>query len=301
MKLYRYSFHAMASEHEIQLFAPSEQIAQLASQGVIGEVHRIERHFSRYRDDSLLTQINRAAGKHAVEVDDETAALLDYAQACFHKSDGLFDITSGVLRRCWNFKEARLPDGDKLAATLALVGWNRVDWNKPHVFLTRTGMEIDFGGIGKEYAADRAAAVLQQHGVRHGFVNLAGDIRVVGPQADGSAWHIGIRHPRAPGSVLAGINVGEGAIATSGDYERYFELHGKRYCHILNPRTGYPVSGPMSVTVLAPLCTVAGSLSTIAMLREDQARDFLAAEDIPYLIVDRGGQLSASAVQPVSF
>jgi hypothetical protein len=124
-------------------------------------------------------------------------------------------------------------------------------------------MELDFGGIGKEYAADRAAAVLAQSGVEYALVNLGGDVRVVGPQADGAPWRIGIRHPREPNRVLATIALSEGALATSGDYERFFELEGKRYCHILDPRAGRPVDTFQSVSVVAPLCVVAGSCATI--------------------------------------
>jgi FAD:protein FMN transferase len=296
MRLYRFSFSAMASEHEIQLYADNDAQARSAAASAIDEVRRIERRFSRYRDDSLLTEINRAAGRTAVTVDAESAALLDYAQACYRKSDGLFDITSGVLRRCWNFRVARLPDQAQLAATLKLVGWEKVQWDRRRVFLPKAGMELDFGGIGKEYAADRAAAALMAQGIVHGLVNLAGDIRVTGPQADASAWRIGIQHPRKPGDVIAGMEISEGALATSGDYERFFELGGKRYCHVLNPRTGYPVSALMSVTVLAPLCSVAGSLSTIAMLRENDGPAFLGNEGVPYLVIDENANVRSSAV-----
>ena len=164
-------------------------------------------------------------------------------------------------------------------------------WKNPLLSL-RAGMEIDFGGIGKEYAADRAASVCMELGVRHGFINLGGDIRVMGPHPDGSPWLMGIVHPRKPPSVLASLGIPSGALATSGDYERYFELDGRRYCHILDPRNGYPVNGLQSVSVVAPLCTVAGSLCTIAMLKGIEGLDFLAQQEMPWLAVDGRGRTS---------
>jgi thiamine biosynthesis lipoprotein len=153
-------------------------------------------------------------------------------------------------------------------------------------------MEIDFGGIGKEYAADRTMAAAFDAGIRHGFVNLGGDIRVIGPQPDGRPWRIGIRHPRDPERTIAHLELREGALATSGDYERFFDFEGRRYCHILNPKTGWPPEdSPQSVSVLAPLCTVAGSCSTIAMLHGERAAGYLHAQGLPFLLVDRRGEV----------
>jgi thiamine biosynthesis lipoprotein len=151
-------------------------------------------------------------------------------------------------------------------------------------------MEVDFGGFGKEYAADRAATVLLEAGCKHGYVNLAGDFRMLGPKADDSPWMIGIKHPRQPDEVMATIALTSGALATSGDYERYIEVDGKRYCHILNPHTGLPASYWQSVSVLAPLALVAGSYSTIAMLMEHKALEFLQLSGLPYLAVDQQGR-----------
>ncbi len=300
MQLYKFQFAAMACTNEIQLYAEDETTAKRQAQAGIDEVLRIERKYSRYRDDSLLSTINAAAGQAAVTVDDETAALLDYGATCHKNSAGLFDLTSGVLRRCWNFREPALPDPIKLKATLGLVGWKRVRWRRPEIMLTKAGMELDFGGIGKEYAADRAAQACLDSGARFGLVNLGGDVRIVGPHPDGSPWQIGITHPRNDGQVLAHIALSSGGLATSGDYERYFVLDGKRYCHVLNPRNGYPVAAAQSVSVIAPLCLVAGSLSTIAMLREQNAERFLQAENVPYLVVDRDGKISTSRVAVAS-
>lgn len=292
--LFRYTFAAMASENELQLYAASVADAKRVAERAINEVRRIEHQFSRYRDDSFLAAINRSAGKRPVRVDAETSALLTYGDACFKKSSGLFDLTSGVLRRCWNFAEARLPDPTLLCNTLALVGWDKVRWTAPEIFLPVKGMELDFGGIGKEYATDRAATICLNEGIHHGLVNLAGDIRILGPHPDGTPWRIGIKHPRQPDSAIAAIHLTTGALATSGDYERFFEIDGRRYSHILNPKTGYPVSGMQSVSVVSALCSVAGSLTTIAMLKGQAGVDFLRDEQAAFLAIHDSGKITTS-------
>src|SRR4051812_7295394 len=287
MKLFRQTFRAMAGEHELQL-AGDMSVTRRAAAAAIADVKRIEAKYSRYRDDSVTSRINAAAGGDEVAIDDETAALLRYADQCFALSDGLFDITSGVLRRAWDFKRdpAALPSAHELAAAIELIGWPRVEWSAHAIRLPRAGMQIDFGGIGKEYAADRVATICLEHGLRHGLVNLSGDIRAIGPQADGTPWRVGIRHPRVHEAAIAGFDLATGAIATSGDYERYFDVDGKRYCHILNPKTGMPVARWQSVSVVSPLCIVAGSCATIAMLLEGDGPAFLDAQGVQWLAVD---------------
>ncbi len=289
----------MAAENEIQLWSPDMACAQRATDAAVADVRRIEAKFSRYLADSVTARINQAAGGAAVAIDAETAALLRYADHCFALSGGLFDITSGVLRRVWDFKRQppAVPDDSALIAMRALVDWAAVEWDEHSIRLPRPGMQIDFGGIGKEYAADRAATICIEHGMRHGLVNLAGDVRVLGPQADGMPWRIGIVHPRRPGVTIAGLDLVTGAVATSGDYERFFELDGRRYCHILNPRTGMPVEHWQSVSVIAPLCIVAGSCATIAMLMERGGREFLDSQQVQWLGVAPDGTLQGTANQ----
>ena len=298
-----FTFKAMATENEIQLCGDDANQVEEAARRAIEEVARIERKYSRYRDDSVITRINNAAGGDAIAVDEETAALLQYADACYRQSGGLFDITSGVLRRAWDFRSPapHLPEPEILASVLALVGWDAVAWQDGYILLSKRGMQLDFGGIGKEYAADRAAAVCMEWGMAHGFINLGGDVRVIGPQASGSPWRIGIAHPSQPGRVIASIALSEGALASSGDYERYFELNGKRYCHILNPKTGYPVVGSaQGVSVVAPLCIVAGGLCTLAMLMEGEAHSVLEEQGVPYLLIDEHGAASGSLAVDLS-
>ncbi len=229
-------------------------------------------------------------------IDAETSALLDYADRCHALSGGAFDLTSGVLRRAWDFSRVppRLPDPEALAAAVDLIGWGRVErgggagaW----VRLPRAGMEIDFGGIGKEYAADRAATTLAERGVAAALVDLGGDVRALGTQEGGAPWRVGIRHPRGtrPDEAIAAIDVADAAVATSGDYERYIEVDGRRYCHILNPRTGRPVTHWQSVSVVAPLAIVAGSAATIAMLLGADAAAFLEAQGVRWLGIAADG------------
>lgn len=255
------------------------------------EVARIERKYSRYQPESVVSRINDSAGKAWVECDEETVALLDYADAVYRSSGGLFDVTSGVLRRAWNFDKAEIPSPEARQPLLKLVGWSRVERQGSAVRLPDEGMQLDFGGIGKEYAADAAAELLAEHGARHGYVNLGGDIRVIGPKPGGEPWSIGIRDPRNPGGTIASIPVSSGAIATSGDYERYFESAGRRYCHIVNPKTGWPVSFWRSVTVLAPFATTAGSCATVAMLLEAEGLNYLKSSGFSYLTVDQSGRM----------
>jgi thiamine biosynthesis lipoprotein len=288
-----FSFGAMGSRCEVRLAGADAPVLEAAARRAIAEVQRIEAKYSRYRDDSILSRINAAAGRgDAVEVDDETASLLGFAAQLHATSDGLFDLTSGVLRRAWDFRSGIVPSAAQLESLLPLVGWGRVHFDGRRVRLPVAGMELDFGGFGKEYAADRAATLLQQDGLAHGVVNLGGDIRIVGPREDGTPWRLGIQHPRGPdGTTIASVALEAGALATSGDYERFFEHAGRRYCHVLDPRSGWPVSAWQSVSVALPACVAAGALTTIAMLQGDAALDFLARQGASYLAIDAHGQL----------
>ncbi len=289
----RLRFDAMASSNEIVVAGMDADEAHAALCAAAAEVSRIEAKFSRYRAESSIARINALAGSDfPIAVDAETAGLLDFSGRLFELSDGLFDITSGLLRRAWDFRRPRVPTQAELTPLLALIGWCQVEWDGRQVRLARAGMELDFGGIGKEYAADRAHAVLIGAGARHGFVNLAGDLRVLGPRPDGSPWTFGIQHPRRPEATCAQLQLSQGALATSGDYERYFETpDGRRYCHILDPRTGQPVSFWQSISVVAPTCAAAGALATIGMLRGAGAEPFLREQGVGFLSVDQSGRV----------
>ena len=289
----------MGSPCEVQLYAEGRPAARRAAHLAIAEVQRLEARYSRYRPDSLLSEINRvAAAGGGMDVDEETASLLNYADACYRQSEGLFDISSGILRRAWRFVgQGGLPDPEQIQSLLDRVGWHRLRWNPPRLEFMQPGMEIDFGGVVKEYGADRVAALCRESGVRHGLVNLGGDIRIIGPHPDGAPWQIGIRHPR-PGEILGTLPLVHGGVASSGDYERCVVVEGVRYGHVLNPRTGWPVRRLSAVTVVGELCVVAGSASTIAMLKEEDGSAWLAELGLPHFWVDVEGRMGGTLVFP---
>lgn len=274
----------MASSCEVLLVDVNENAAAGLLQSVADEAWRIESTFSRYRNDNLVHRINTANGK-PVAVDEEMADLLDYADTIHELTDGAFDITSGVLRRAWTFDGSdHVPDAAEIRRLKSLIGWEKVRWENPELTL-KPGMEIDLGGIGKEYAVDRCGNILVGAGVKGGLVNFGGDIRVIGPQADGSAWNIGVEKVMEEDATPV-VRLKSGAVATSGDARRHVIRNGRRYGHILDPRTGYPVEGaPRSVTVIDQSCTQAGLLATLAMLQGVRAESFLAAQSVRHHVI----------------
>lgn len=296
MPLHRHQFTAMGGPCELQLGVEDAQQAHRAFGLAQQEVLRIESKYSRYREDSVLSRINAQAGGAWTSCDEETLGLLDVAHQLYEHSGGLFDATSGVLRRAWRFDGSRpAPTEAELKPLLALVNWLGLQRRGAEVRLQQSGMELDFGGFGKEYAVDRVTAQLQAIGVAHGLVNLAGDIRVWGGRPDGQPWQLGIQHPRRPDAVLASLPMREGALASSGDYERCFiDADGRRHCHILHPKTGRPAYDWQSVSVVAPLALMAGGFSTVAMLMGLQAPEWLSRQSLDYLAVDSNGQLHTS-------
>ena len=291
LQIHRLPFKAMGSACEVVLASHTQNEAESMAKLAIDEVLRIERKYSRYTTDSVIAKINQQAGRGALQCDDETWALFQFATQLFDKSDGLFDITSGVLRQAWDFKNPEVPTSQKLEALLPLVGWQNVVLQDQSIALPLAGMEVDLGGFGKEYAADRAAQVLKEKGVTHGYVNLAGDMRFLGPKPTGEPWMIGIQDPRARDQVVATLPITQGGLATSGDYERYFELNGQRYCHVLNPKTGMPVSYWRSVSVTSPATVVSGCTTTMAMLKEADGLAFLQATGFDFFAIDHTGKV----------
>jgi thiamine biosynthesis lipoprotein len=280
----------MGSPCEIRLFAPDAAAAARALQLAVEEIHRLECRYSRYRTDSYLHEVNRAAAVGGrIALDEELRALLEYADTCHDLSDGLFDLSSGVLREAWRPDRRSLPEPAEIQALLPRIGWGHLSWDEHGLRFARPGMELDLGGLVKEYAADRAAAVCAGEGIRHGMVDLGGDIRVIGPLPDGEPWLVDIRHPRRPGESMARVELAGGALASSGDYERFFEIDGERHGHILSPRTGRPVRGLAAVSVIADRCVAAGSACTVAMLKERDGPGWLEELGLPHLWMDVDG------------
>jgi thiamine biosynthesis lipoprotein len=277
-------FRAMASPCELLLPATDRAEAMTLGRIVAEEAWRVEQKFSRYRDDSIVSWIHRNRGTE-ITIDEETAGLIDFARQCHELSDGLFDITSGLFRRAWTFDGSdRVPEPDVVSELLPHVGFDKVRWRRPHLTLP-VGMEIDFGGIGKEYAVDRAYEILSLHRSTPFLINFGGDLRANRRTAR-APWQIGIERPDTDGQAGRVLELERGALATSGDSRRFLLKDGVRYGHVLNPRTGWPIPGaPRSVTVAASTCTEAGMLATLALLQGPKAEEFLQQQGVGYWIL----------------
>jgi FAD:protein FMN transferase len=281
-------FRAMGGPCEVLVETRDEPAARVPATRAAECAWRIEDKFSRYRDDNIVARINTAGGG-PVEVDDETANLLDFADQMYRLSNGSFDITSGVLRRAWTFDGGtRVPTAAELEALLAFVGWSKARWERPTLTLL-PGMQIDFGGIAKEYAVDQAVQLLARTSELPVLVNFGGDLATTRQRLDGRAWRVGIedvaRSPDGGRRAIKLIELVAGALATSGDTYRFITADGERLSHILDPHNGFPVRGaPRSVTVAAPTCTNAGMLTTLAMLRGPDAERFLETEAVRHWI-----------------
>lgn len=282
-------FEAMASPCSILMDDVPEELARALLSAAAVEAWRIEHKFSRYVANNLVDRINRSGGQ-PVEIDEEGGRLLDYADQCYQLSDGHFDITSGVLRGAWRFDGSnRLPKKADVDSLLPRIGWSKLTWQTPYLTVP-DGMELDFGGIGKEYAVDRCLQMLrhhlpQPHEATSLLVNFGGDLACSGPRANGHAWRVGIEDHNLKEHAFQALTVRRGALATSGDSRRYLLKDGVRYSHILDPATGWPVvDAPHSVTVAAPTCTLAGMLATFAMLHGEGAESFLDAQGVKFWV-----------------
>ena len=280
-----HSFNAMASPCEVRVDCSNPKLSSQIGRIAETEAQRIEFKYSRYRDDSVISLINRSEGK-PVAVDEETAALLDYADSCYRISKGLLDVTSCVLRRVWRFDGSdRIPGRRQVREILPYIGWSRVTWKRPTLILPR-GMEIDFGGLGKEYAVDSAVIKIMQVSKVPVLINFGGDLRVSGPRRDNRRWLVAIESADGTGITSSRLELSSGALTTSGDARRFLRKNGARYSHILDPRNGWPVrNAPRSVTVAAPTCMEAGVMSTLAMLQGRKAEVFLRREGVPSWVI----------------
>ena len=276
-------FSAMASPCELLMETDDPELARHLTQLACQEALRIEHKFSRYRHDNLLYQINHSAGQPTA-IDDETYRLLTFAHTCYQLSEGMFDLTSGVLRKAWQFDGSdRIPADEQVQALLPYIGWTKVQFNEQSISMP-AGMELDLGGIGKEYAVDSVAKICLQHAPDISVVvNFGGDIQVTQSRKNQQSWHIGIESLHDQHQAVKLLQIPRGGLATSGDARRFLLKDGQRYSHILNPKTGYPVAdAPRSVTVVAAHCIQAGLLATLALLQGPEAETFLQNQGVQY-------------------
>jgi len=228
-------------------------------------VEQFEARYSRFRNDSLLSAINREAGRSWVEVDAETESLFALCDGLHFTSRGVLDPTHAPLVKLW-YKRDTVPTDVEIASAKERTGWHRVERQPGKVRLPE-GMELDFGGFGKEYAVDQVALIAERHGIADFLIDFGRDLRVRGAPRGKPCWHLGIEDPRRPGEGFCGVGLIEGGMAASGDYQRYFVSNGIRYGHIIDPRTGYPVAhGLRAVHVIAGDCLQAGLHSTSAFI-----------------------------------
>ena len=279
-------FEAMACPCEVLVESVDQKLIETLTSLAYQEAKRIEQKFSRYTNNNIIYEINNSKGV-SVKVDDETALMFDFANQCYELSDAKFDVTSGVLRKIWKFDGSdNIASDEEVNLLKPNIGWDKVTWHNHEITLPEN-MEIDLGGIGKEYAVDATVKILKQHTDKSFLVNFGGDLACPKPKSDNSPWYIGVDDPSNSGEKSVGqIALYQGGLATSGDARRFLLKNGIRYSHILDPQTGYPVpQAPRSVTVISNTCIEAGMLSTFAMLQGKEATDFLEAQDVQYWCV----------------
>jgi FAD:protein FMN transferase len=263
------SFQAMSTNCRVNFRANDAPLARNFQAEVLRWVAWFEAQYSRFIPDSLIGRINAAAGQHWVEVDAETDALFNLCHEMVFFTRGVFDPTALPLMRLWNWKARPpvVPTAQQVAAARELTGWRKIERRKGAIFLPREGMCLDLGGIGKEYAVDRVLTMALDGGITNLLVDFGEDVRVHGEPPERGLWHVGLEDPKHPGQCWTGVAVNNHAVATSGDYLRHFTADGRRYGHIIDARDGYPVNnGCLSVSVIAPHCTMAGILSTSAFV-----------------------------------
>ncbi|MEA5427367.1 FAD:protein FMN transferase [Arcicella lustrica] len=244
----------------------NERIAE-----VIDEISRIEKLLTTFSDDSQTNLINQNAGIQAVKVDKEVFELIQRSIRISELTQGAFDITYGSIdKSLWNFDLSMkaLPDAETARQSVRLINYKNVILNQQDssIFLKEKGMRIGFGGIGKGYAAEKAKALMIAKGVKSGIVNAAGDLTTWGTQPNGKSWTIGIADPDAQQSTFSALNISNVAVATSGNYEKFVVIDGKKYSHTIDPKTGLPVSGIKSVTILSPNAEIADAMATPVMV-----------------------------------
>jgi thiamine biosynthesis lipoprotein len=301
LQVFKKAMKLMGNHFELSAAGREEVWAMERIEAGVQEIQRIERLLTTYDEGSETSWINYNAGIRPVPVSKETFDLIERSIRISRITQGAFDITYGsVDRRLWNFDTTmqRLPDKETALQMVRLINYRNIILDHGHttVFLKEKGMRIGFGGIGKGYAAERAKAVMKEMGVTSGVVNASGDLTAWGYQPDGKPWTIGIVNPNAAGQIFSWLNVTDLALATSGNYEKYIIIDGKRYSHTINPRTGLPVTGIKSVTILCPNAEIADAMATPVMIMGVRAGlDMInQLQDIEAILVDDEDKVYAS-------
>jgi thiamine biosynthesis lipoprotein len=297
----RLAFGAMGTDVTIEALGPDVDVLDAALLAAEAELRRVEDLMTSWRD-SPLTRLNARAGEGLVPVEPELARLIGRGLAVGELTEGAFDVTFASVGKLWDFKAQPpvLPTPEQVTAALAAVDYRRVELvlgeDGSATVALPAGTRLGLGGIAKGYGVDRAMAVLLERGIEHGVVNAGGDMKVLG-RNQGATWRIAIKHPREPERVLAAVPLSNTCMVTSGDYERFFELDGLRYHHILDPRTGYPATGAISATVLAPDAAFADALATaLSVLPPEEGCALVEGlERVECLIVGLDGEVTRSS------
>ena len=301
-KIFRKSRVIMGTSVEIVVSQAEGKKAEEALEAGLREVQRIDSLMSNYREESELSRVNRNAGKKGTKVSPDMLRVIRRALEFSSLSAGAFDVTIAPVFRLWNFREGKIPDEKSLREHLKKVDYRKIkiDHAGSSLFLQEQGMEIDLGAIAKGYAADCASAVLKEKGIENFLINTGGDLKVNGSKAKGTAWTIGIRHPRLPAQMIAKLRPRQAGVATSGDYEKFFMQGGERYHHLLNPSTGMPAKECQSVTIMAPDAMDADALATVVFVLGPKKGLSLLERmtDVHAIIVDRRGSVLLSPKWP---
>ena len=299
-EIYQRSFTKMGSDFELTLIANDAQSAEQFLTEGIAEIERIERLISSWDPVSETSQVNRMAGVAPVKVSKELFDLVQRAKSISRFTDGAFDVTYASVDPIWSFKGESItpPDSSIIEASVAKIGFQKVQLKSTEqsIYLPEKGMKIGFGAIGKGYAADKVKLLLQAKGVAGGIVNASGDLSAWGVQPDGQSWQVALVNPKNKNKVFAWFPISDRAVVTSGDYERYLLMDGKRYGHIINPKTGYPAQGLISCTVFAPKAELADALATaLFVLGIENGLYFVnQLPEVDAILIDDEGKLHAS-------
>jgi thiamine biosynthesis lipoprotein len=299
-KLYSESSILMGSSFEITVVAEDEDFAKESLAIAKKEIIRIEDLISSWDQKSETSRINRNAGIAAVEVSKELFDLIFRAQQISKLSSGAFDLTFAAIDKLWNFdgRESEMPNPDTLKASVFNIGYQLIELDEESltVFLPKKGMKIGFGAIGKGYAADRAKQLLVERGVLGGIINASGDMNTWGTKPDGSSWTIGIVNPMNNKKVFSWFSLEHNAVVTSGDYEKFTQINGRRYSHIIDPRTGIPSQGIVSCTVFAGKAELADAIATAIFVMGVESGLFLIDQlpNIEAILIDDSGIIHRS-------